>query len=264
MLDCRYSWSTFLTRPYVCLRRYRCVVHPLRCRAIASARLKNDRVDAATLAQLLRADLLPEAWIAPLDVRQQRALVRHRCQLVRLRTRRRNRVHCVLANHGRDRPGGCFTAPGPGLAGGPGPAGRLPPRGRRPPAGGGHAHRTGHGRRDRRHHPLPSARKLAAAAGLTPTVRGSDLTVRYGHISKQGSDWLRWILCEAPCPAGGPMPPTDNRQGRSQTSARPETAHGTSTVTGTAQRLGGQVSSRGSRAWETYWCRSSHAPRWPE
>jgi transposase len=42
-----------------------------------------------------------------------------------------------------------------------------------------------------------SARRLAAWAGLTPTVRGSDLTVRHGHISKQGSTWLRWILCEA-------------------------------------------------------------------
>jgi hypothetical protein len=39
------------------------MVHPLRCKAIASARLKNDKVDAAILAQLLRADLLPEAWI---------------------------------------------------------------------------------------------------------------------------------------------------------------------------------------------------------
>jgi hypothetical protein len=37
------------------------LVHPLQCKAIASARLKNDKVDAATLAQLLRADLLPEA-----------------------------------------------------------------------------------------------------------------------------------------------------------------------------------------------------------
>jgi transposase len=44
-------------------------VHPLRCKAIASARLKNDKVDAAILAQLLRADLLPEAWIAPPAVR---------------------------------------------------------------------------------------------------------------------------------------------------------------------------------------------------
>jgi transposase len=41
-------------------------VHPLRCKAIASARLKNDKAGAAILAQLLRADLLPEAWIAPL------------------------------------------------------------------------------------------------------------------------------------------------------------------------------------------------------
>jgi hypothetical protein len=41
------------------------LVHPSRCKAIASARRKNDKVDAATLAQLLRADLLPEAWIAP-------------------------------------------------------------------------------------------------------------------------------------------------------------------------------------------------------
>jgi len=45
------------------------LVHPLQCKAIASARLKNDKVDAAILAQLLRADLLPEAWIAPPAVR---------------------------------------------------------------------------------------------------------------------------------------------------------------------------------------------------
>ncbi len=42
-----------------------------------------------------------------------------------------------------------------------------------------------------------SARKLAAWAGLTPTVRGSDRTVRHGRISKQGSAWLRWALGRA-------------------------------------------------------------------
>jgi len=41
------------------------LVHLLRCKAIASARLKNDKMDAAILAQPLRADLLPQAWIAP-------------------------------------------------------------------------------------------------------------------------------------------------------------------------------------------------------
>ena len=42
-----------------------------------------------------------------------------------------------------------------------------------------------------------SARKLASWAGLTPTVRNSDRTVRHGHISKQGSPWVRWVLGEA-------------------------------------------------------------------
>ena len=44
---------------------------------------------------------------------------------------------------------------------------------------------------------FPSARKLASWVGLTPTVRGSDRTVRHGHISKQGSAWLRWVLNQA-------------------------------------------------------------------
>jgi hypothetical protein len=49
------------------------MVHPLQCKAIASARLKNNKAGAATLAQLLRADLLPEAQLAPPAVRQLRA-----------------------------------------------------------------------------------------------------------------------------------------------------------------------------------------------
>jgi len=42
-----------------------------------------------------------------------------------------------------------------------------------------------------------SARKLASWAGLSPTVRGSNRVAHYGYISKQGSTWLRWVLCEA-------------------------------------------------------------------
>jgi transposase len=89
-------------------------VHPLRCKAIASARLKNDKVDAAILAQLLRADLLPEAWIAPAEVRQLRALLRHRASLVRLRTQLRNRIHAVAADYGYDRSASYWTGPGRG------------------------------------------------------------------------------------------------------------------------------------------------------
>jgi len=45
-------------------------------------------------------------------VRQLRALLRHRVALVRLRTRLRNRIHAVLADHGHDRPAGCWSGPG--------------------------------------------------------------------------------------------------------------------------------------------------------
>ena len=62
------------------------------------------------MGQLLRADLLPEAWIAPPPVR---ALLRHRVALVRLRTRLRNRIHAIVAGYGHDRPaGGYWTGPG--------------------------------------------------------------------------------------------------------------------------------------------------------
>jgi len=104
------SWLVWLLEDYGFAPH---LVHPSRCKAIASARLKNDKVDAAILAQLLRADLLPEAWIAPPPVRQLRALLRHRVALVRLRTLLRNRIHAIVADYGHDRPaGGYWTGPG--------------------------------------------------------------------------------------------------------------------------------------------------------
>jgi transposase len=206
------------------------LVHPLRCKAIASARLKNDKVDAAILAQLLRADLLPEAWIAPPAVRQLRALLRHRAGLVRLGTQLQNRIHAVAADHGYDRTGSYWTGPGRGwlaeLA--------LPPVSREivtdcleftdalaPVIERLDGELRQHAKADPRAKALMtlpgvgqftalvmlaeigditrfgSARKLASWAGLTPAVRGSDLTVRPGHISKQGSPWLRWVLNQA-------------------------------------------------------------------
>jgi transposase len=44
---------------------------------------------------------------------------------------------------------------------------------------------------------FPTARKLCAWPGLTPTVRNSDRAVRHGHITKQGSRWMRFVLGEA-------------------------------------------------------------------
>jgi transposase len=206
------------------------LVHPLRCKAIASARLKNDKVDAAILAQLLRAGLLPEAWIAPTAVRQLRALLRHRASLVRLGTQQRNRIHAVAADHGYDRSASYLSGPGRGwLAGLDLPAASREIvtdclaviDGLAPIIDRIDAELHQHAKADPRTkvlRTLPgvgeftalvmvaeigditrfgSARKLASRAGLTPTVRGPDLKVRHGHIPGQGSAWLRWVMNQA-------------------------------------------------------------------
>jgi transposase len=74
------------------------MAHPLATRAIASARVKNDHVDAKTLAHLLRTNLLPEPWIAPLEVRKARRLVRMRAALVRIRSRLKCQIHALVAD----------------------------------------------------------------------------------------------------------------------------------------------------------------------
>ena len=77
--------------------------HPLRTKAIAAARVKTDAVDARTLAHLLRADLLPEAYVAPRELRDLRELLRHRVALTGMRSALKNRVHAILAKHGATR-----------------------------------------------------------------------------------------------------------------------------------------------------------------
>jgi len=76
------------------------LVHPQRVKAIASAKLKNDRVDSETLAHLLRCDLLPESWKADRETQGRRQQVRLRAALVRQRTRLKNQVHAVLHQQG--------------------------------------------------------------------------------------------------------------------------------------------------------------------
>ncbi|TME26182.1 MAG: IS110 family transposase [Chloroflexi bacterium] len=76
------------------------MAHPLATKAISSARVKNDAVDAKTLAHLLRTNLLPEAWIGPPECREARRLVRTRAALVRFRSRLKCQVLAVLADHG--------------------------------------------------------------------------------------------------------------------------------------------------------------------
>src|SRR5260370_22214896 len=76
------------------------LAHPLGVKAFTYRRVKDDVRDSADLADLLRMGRLPEAWIAPHEVRELRELTRYRTKLVRMRTSCKDQVHGVLANLG--------------------------------------------------------------------------------------------------------------------------------------------------------------------
>ena len=74
--------------------------NPLQVKAIASARIKTDKIGAEMLAHLLRADLIPESYVAPQRVRDERQVARLRSSLVNIRTEVKNKIHAILARHG--------------------------------------------------------------------------------------------------------------------------------------------------------------------
>ena len=207
------------------------LAHPLGVKAFTYRRVKDDERDAADLADLLRMGRLPEAWIAPPEIRELRELTRYRHKLVGLRTSCRDQVHAVLAKLGIRVTGSDIFGPGgqawlDGL--------RLP----QPYAGKVASLRqlnaglsaeialleqvigdllAGHeGYRaiqklpgigpvlgavivaeigDIRRFPGPG--QLGSWAGLTPRHRESDTKVSRGHVTKQGSRMLRWAVTEA-------------------------------------------------------------------
>jgi len=75
------------------------LAHPYRVRAIAAAQVKTDAIDAHTLAQLLRVNLIPRAYVPGSATRQLREVVRQRVFLVRMRTMVKNRIQALLARH---------------------------------------------------------------------------------------------------------------------------------------------------------------------
>jgi transposase len=207
------------------------LAHPLGIKGFTYRRVKNDVRDATDLADLLRMNRLPEAWIAPPATRQLRELVRHRAKLVDQRSSLKAGVHAVLAKQGlhlqatdlfgvRGR-GQLKTAPLDGAFRARvnslcrlieafdfeiETAGRLV------------THRLAHDPGYRAIQAIPgvgptlaavlvaeigdvtrfrSARHLCSWAGLTPRHRESDTTVHRGPITKQGSTLVRWAAVEA-------------------------------------------------------------------
>ncbi len=72
------------------------LVHPLKTKAIASNKLKNDKLDAKILAKLLRGDMLVCSYVPPREVRDEREIVRLRASLVRIRTQATNKIRSIL------------------------------------------------------------------------------------------------------------------------------------------------------------------------
>ena len=207
------------------------LAHPLGVRAFTYRRARNDERDSADLADLLRMGRLPEAWIAPAEVRELRELTRCRHKLVSLRTSCKDQVHGVLAKLGV--PVTCsdiFGVAGSVWLDGLG----LP----QPYAGKVTSLRQLAGELtteitmlsqviadllagDRGYQviqQLPgigpvlaavivaeigevtrfkNAGQLCSWAGLTPRHRESDTKVTRGRVTKQGSRLLRWALIEA-------------------------------------------------------------------
>jgi transposase len=207
------------------------LAHPLRVRAIAAARVKTDIIDARTLAHLLRADLIPAAYVPPPAVRELRELLRYRLDLVKQRTALKNRVHALLAKEGLASPfSDLFGRQGrQWLASLPlGPAKRqrldgflrvldcltmeiqeaeltIRQKAAADPAAQLLVSIPGIGALSaltilaeigdiRR---FPDAVHLVSYAGLAPRVRSSGGKTRLGHITKQGPSALRWVLIEA-------------------------------------------------------------------
>ncbi len=206
------------------------LVHPLGLHW-DTRRVKNDERDATELAHRLRRGDLPEAWIAPPEVRQLRELIRYRAKLAALRTSAKAQVHAVMAKLGIL----------------PSLSDMFSPRGQvlldEMNFEGAYAIRVESLRDlleiyERKlvmveralhvrlaHHQgyhaiqalngvgrviaaiflaeigdvtrFPDAAHLCSWAGLTPTHRESDTKVHRGHITKQGSTLVRWAAIEA-------------------------------------------------------------------
>lgn len=203
--------------------------HPKQTKAIAAARLKNDRVDAARLAMLLRANLLPSVWIPPAALREARELLRHRISLTWLRSRLKNMLQSMLARRNLRPAAAARWMSVHGLR----ELAALPlattpatiredccallrvfdqqiraldvqvtqqwgndPRVRRLTSipGVGPFVATVLVLELGEIHRFPSAKHLASYVGLTPRIRASAERIRPGHISKEGNRLLRWVL----------------------------------------------------------------------
>jgi transposase len=70
--------------------------NPSRTKAIAESKTKMDKLDAKTLAYLLRGNLVAESYVPTKKNRERRTFIRHRASLIKMRVEVKNRIHALL------------------------------------------------------------------------------------------------------------------------------------------------------------------------
>ncbi len=90
------------------------LAHPLKTKMIAGAKIKTDKIDAKTLAELLRGGFLPTSYVPPKEIRALKHLVRHRIFLGKLRAIIKNQIKTELRRKNIKYPegAGIFTGKG--------------------------------------------------------------------------------------------------------------------------------------------------------
>jgi len=76
------------------------LVHPAKAKLMMGQVNKTDKLDARGLAILARNGTLPEVWIPPGVLRDQRELPRMRMAMTQVRTKFKNRIHSAFAKYG--------------------------------------------------------------------------------------------------------------------------------------------------------------------
>lgn len=205
--------------------------HPLKTKAIASARIKTDKLDSRILSQLLRSDFVPEAYKPDQETRALRELMRYRAFLIRERTKTKNAIHALLTRGNIENPysdlfGKAGLAYLKGLElpqqkrffldGYMNVLGNLTEEISRVDEKVSEEYKVSGEARLLSTMPgigpllslfilseigdiqrFGTARQLSSHAGLVPSTSQSGGTVRHGRITRQGSRWLRWALVEA-------------------------------------------------------------------
>lgn len=91
------AWIYDTLKPYA---EQLAMAHPAKMEAITSGKKKSDRIDARTIADLLRCNLLPTCYVFSPELRDLRRLLRYRNLVVRQSVRMQNRMAGLLMESG--------------------------------------------------------------------------------------------------------------------------------------------------------------------